>query len=86
MGRSHRLYTRSQRRALSLLHHTCAIAGCTRPFAWCEIHHSWPWARGGPTDLDHAVPLCGYHHHRAHETRFDLRQRPDGEWTLRPRR
>jgi hypothetical protein len=87
LGRSRRLHTRTQRRALALLHDTCAVAGCHRPFAWCEIHHHrLSWRGGGPTDLDNGLPLCGHHHHRrAHDTRFDLRQRPDGEWTLRPR-
>ncbi len=86
LGRSRRLHSRTQRRALALLHHTCAVAGCSRPFAWCEIHHHrLSWHHGGPTDLDNALPLCGHHHRRAHDTHFHLRQRPDGEWTLRPR-
>jgi len=57
LGRSRRLHTRTQRRALALLHDTCAVAGCQRPFAWCEIHHHrLPWSRGGPTDLDKGLP------------------------------
>jgi hypothetical protein len=86
LGRSRRLHSRTQRRALALMHDTCAVAGCERPFAWCEIHH-WPtpWSRGGPTDLDTGVPLCGHHHRRAHETRFDLRRRRDGEFTFHRR-
>jgi cell pole-organizing protein PopZ len=87
LGRSRRLHSRTQRRALALTHDTCAIAGCTRPFAWCEIHHSRiSWYDGGYTDLDNGLPLCGHHHRRAHDTRFHLHQRPDGEWILRPRR
>jgi hypothetical protein len=39
LGRSRRLHTHTQRRALSLIHDGCAVAGCARPFAWCEIHH-----------------------------------------------
>jgi hypothetical protein len=86
LGRSRRLHDRTQRRALSLIHDTCATAGCTRPFAWCEIHHQrLSWGRGGPTDLDNGLPLCGHHHRRAHDTRFDLRRRPDGEWTFHRR-
>jgi hypothetical protein len=86
LGRSRRLHSRHQRRALALLHHTCAIAGCTRPFAWCEIHHQrLSWHHGGPTDLDNGLPLCGHHHRRAHDTRFDLRRRPDGDWVLHRR-
>jgi len=86
LGRSRRLHNRSQRRAYSLIHDTCAVAGCTRPFAWCEIlHHRIPWANGGPTDLDNGLPLCGWHHRRAHDTRFDLRQRPNGDWAFHRR-
>jgi hypothetical protein len=86
LGRTRRLHSRSQRRALALTHHTCAIAGCTRPFAWCEIHHHRiGWAKGGATDLDNGLPLCGWHHYRAHDTRYQLRQRPDGDWTLHRR-
>jgi len=73
-------------RALALTHDTCAVAGCERPFAWCEIHHHrLSWGRNGRTDLDNGLPLCGHHHRRAHDTRFDLRQRPDGEWAFHRR-
>jgi len=86
LGRSRRLHSRSQRRALALIHDTCAMAGCRRPFAWCEIHHHrLSWGRNGRTDLDNGLPLCGHHHRRAHDTRFDLRQRPDGEWAFHRR-
>jgi hypothetical protein len=86
LGRTRRLHNRSQRRAYALTHDTCAVAGCTRPFAWCEIHHHRiPWSQGGATDLDNGLPLCGHHHRRAHDTTFDLRQRPDGEWTFHRR-
>ena len=86
LGRSRRLHDRTQRRGLSLIYDTCAVAGCTRPFAWCEIHHQrLAWAKGGRTDLDDGLPLCGHHHGRAHDTRFDLRRRPDGEWAFHRR-
>jgi len=86
LGRLRRLHSRTQRRALSLIHDTCAVTGCQRPFAWCEIHHHRPsWGTGGPTDLDNGLPLCGHHHRRAHDARFDLRPRPDGEWAFHRR-
>ena len=86
LGRSRRLHSRTQRRALSLVHDTCAVAGCQRPFAWCEIHHHrLSWGAGGPTDLDNGLPLCGHHHRRAHDTRFDLRRRSDGAWAFHRR-
>jgi uncharacterized protein DUF222/HNH endonuclease len=86
LGRSRRLHDKTQRRALALRYDSCAVAGCGRPFAWCEIHHHrLSWARGGRTDLDNGLPLCGHHHRRAHDTGFDLRRRPDGEWTFHRR-
>ncbi|HEX4471359.1 MAG TPA: DUF222 domain-containing protein [Nocardioides sp.] len=85
LGRSRRLHTRTQRRALALLHHTCAIAGCQRPFAWCEIHHPLPWHQGGPTNLNNALPLCGHHHHKAHDPTYHLQQRPQGDFTFHRR-
>ena len=86
LGRSRRLHDLTQRRALALVHETCAVAGCSRPFAWCEIHHHrLSWSRGGRTDLDNGLPLCGHHHRRAHDTRFDLRRRTDGEWAFHRR-
>lgn len=85
LGRSKRLFSTAQRRAASVIHDTCAISGCERPFAWCELHHEHPWSLGGPTDLDQALPLCGYHHRRTHDERFSL-ERSRGGWRLRPRR
>jgi hypothetical protein len=86
LGRGRRLHSRHQRRALALRHDSCAVAGCERPFAWCEIHHPDPWASGGRTDLDNGVPLCGWHHRRAHDGRWDLRRHSAGEWRFHRRR
>ncbi len=66
LGRTRRLYSDTQRIALSIRHTHCAAADCQRPFAWCEIHHRKPWSHGGPTDLADAVPLCAWHHRRIH--------------------
>jgi hypothetical protein len=86
LGRERRLHSSAQRRALSVAHPTCAAQGCERPFAWCDIHHPHPWSHGGGTDLDNALPLCGFHHRRAHDPRFDLTTLPTGEVRYRRRR
>jgi hypothetical protein len=87
LGRKLRLHNYYQRLALALTHDTCAVTGCDRPFAWCDIHHhKKSWAAGGNTDLDNGLPLCGYHHNRAHDDQFDLRQTPDGDWRFHRRR
>jgi hypothetical protein len=86
LGRETRLHTASQARALSAVHDTCAAEGCERPFAWCDVHHPHPWSQGGRTDLGNAVPLCGWHHHRVHDSRFDHRYLPDGQVRFTRRR
>ena len=85
LGRERRLHSKAQRQALSTIHDTCAVAGCERPFAWCEIHHPVPWSKGGATNLGNALPLCGHHHRHAHDTRFDLRKHDSGEWRFHRR-
>lgn len=84
LGRLRRLHDIHQRRALAVIWTSCAITGCERPFAWCEIHHPKPWSEGGGTDLHNALPLCFWHHHRAHDPAWDLTQHPTHGWRLRP--
>ena len=86
LGRTARLHSAAQRRALSVTFDSRAAEGCERPFAWCDIHHPHAWSEGGSTDLANALPLCGFHHRRAHDTRFDLRRLATGEVRVRPRR
>ncbi|ANH38689.1 hypothetical protein I601_2264 [Nocardioides dokdonensis FR1436] len=86
LGRTRRLHTHHQRKALALTHDTCAIDTCQRPFAWTEIHHLIPWSHHGDTDLDLAIPLCSWHHHRTHDPTWQLRHHPDRGWELSRRR
>ena len=84
-GREARLHNKAQRIVLSDRYDACAAEGCERPFAWCEIHHPIHWAEGGRTDLT-GIPLCGWHHRRAHDGRYDMRHLPTGEVRYRRRR
>lgn len=72
VGKSKRLATAYQRRALAAVHETCAIDGCSVKFSHCEPHHIDYWENGGPTDLNNLVPLCSRHHHAAHEGGWKL--------------
>lgn len=72
LGRSQRLASRLQRRALRALHPFCGVEGCEVPFERCHIHHIVPWNSGGRTDLDNLTPLCSHHHHQSHEQRWEL--------------
>jgi hypothetical protein len=80
LGRSRRLFSAAQRKALALAHRECRADGCTVPATWCEAHHARdPWSRGGRTDLADGTLLCPWHHRRAHADRYDLRRLPNGD-------
>ncbi|HSK55344.1 MAG TPA: DUF222 domain-containing protein, partial [Jiangellales bacterium] len=73
VGRTRRLFTPAQRRALALRDGDgCAFPGCDRPGSWCDAHHLHHWVDGGPTDLSNGVLLCGHHHQVIHR----------GEWAV----
>jgi hypothetical protein len=88
LGRAARFFSEAQRVALSTKYDTCAAEDCDRPSAWTEHHHQDPWASGGHTDLDKAVPLCGFHHRRIHHPGFRHRidREPDGRKRVTIRR
>ena len=89
VGRSKRLATVHQRRALEAIHPTCAIPDCEVIFDHCNVHHIDYWAisdsgGGGSTDLNNMVPLCSRHHHAAHEGGWKLELDPETrELTIR---
>jgi len=73
LGRSRRLASNDQRRALRTMYRSCGIGDCDVPFDRCEIHHIDEWtADQGETNLDSLIPSCARHHHLVHE----------GGWTL----
>lgn len=76
VGRARRLATREQRHALRSMYRTCAIDGCDTHFDLCHIHHLQEWDHDGLTDMDNLLPLCSFHHHRAHEGRWRLELDP----------
>lgn len=61
-GRSRRLASAGQWRALTARDRGCSFPGCDTPPQWCQVHHVVPWAAGGATDLDNLTLVCGYHH------------------------
>lgn len=80
LGRSARLFSPAQRRAMAIRDKRCRGEGCTIPADWCEAHHyRQPWSRGGKTDLADGKLLCSWHHHRAHDTRYLTRELPNGD-------
>ena len=77
VGRTQRLATAAQHRAIEALHTTCVIADCTVPVTMCELHHVHHWEHGGLTNLANLIPMCSYHHHRSHEQRWQHIVNPD---------
>ncbi len=83
VGRSVRLATPAQRRALRLRDGGCAIPGCSVSAAYTQPHHVTGWAMDGPTDLDNLVSVCFVHHRQTELGRFRFvrrtgQSRPDG--------
>jgi HNH endonuclease/Domain of unknown function (DUF222) len=66
LGRSRRLVSRAQRRALMIRDRMCQFTGCHQ-VRHLEVHHRVPWSEGGPTDLDNLILLCQWHHTAVHE-------------------
>jgi hypothetical protein len=67
--------TPAQRRAVSARDRHCLAKGCTRPPAFCDVHHLLARADGGPTTVDNLVLLCRRHHvlwHRGSIGHHDL--------------
>jgi len=78
LGRTKRFFTEAQRVALATTYDQCAAEHCDRPYAWTDLHHEDPWSKGGSTDLHLGVPLCGPHHRRAHDARYEHVINTDG--------
>ncbi|MBC2934014.1 HNH endonuclease signature motif containing protein [Nocardioides sp. zg-1228] len=79
LGRTRRLFSPAQQRALLIRDRTCRGEGCDIPGTWAEAHHWNPWLSGGRTDLDDGVLLCSHHHHRAHDPAYNAARLPNGD-------
>ena len=66
MGRTRRLASPSQRRALRVRDGSCRFPGCNQRRRLIP-HHIVSWAQGGATDLDNLILLCQAHHTYVHE-------------------
>ena len=83
LGRSTRLASPAQRRALRAMYATCAIPGCETRFDRCKIHHIVWWRHDGRTDLANLIPVCTHHHSKIHDNGWHIELGPNRELTLR---
>jgi hypothetical protein len=66
IGRASRVVPAAMRRAVAARDRHCRHPGCDRRQQWCDAHHIWHWADGGPTALWNLQLLCRYHHTLEH--------------------
>lgn len=86
LGRTKRLFTPAQRRALRIRDKRCRAKGCDIPAEWTEAHHLEPWQAGGRTDLANGVLLCPFHHHLIHDPTYHHTRTDTGDVCFRRRR
>jgi hypothetical protein len=75
-GKTQRLATRAQRRALAARDGGCVIPGCAVPPSRCQAHDVIPWVSAGfaagRTDIDNLALLCPFHHATIHTSAWTL--------------
>ncbi|WP_460461078.1 HNH endonuclease signature motif containing protein, partial [Angustibacter peucedani] len=68
VGRTQYPFPAKQRLAIAVRDKHCTFPGCTAPPAWCDVHHTTPFSRGGKTSVSTGTLVCGRHHRHVHTT------------------
>ncbi|MGA1835567.1 DUF222 domain-containing protein [Herbiconiux sp. 11R-BC] len=75
-GKTRRLFSPAQNRALAARDGGCVWGDCDRPPSWCETHHVTEWVSEnhppGRTDIGNGVLLCHFHHSHLHRSSWAL--------------
>lgn len=83
VGRTMRLATPAQRKALASMYTCCGFPGCTVALRYTQGHQVTDWtAHRGPTNLANLLPLCDEHHHLVHEGGWQLELHTDRAITV----
>jgi hypothetical protein len=77
LGRTRRLVSKAQRRALLIRDRMCRYPGCQQT-RHLKAHHVVPWSLGGRTDLDNLILLCQWHHTAVHEGGVTITEDAEG--------
>ncbi len=77
LGRTRREPSASMMRQLRHRDRGCRFPGCGSS-AFANAHHIVWWSRGGATDLDNLLLICGFHHRLVHEHGWTIRRADDG--------
>ena len=80
-GRVRREPTPAQRVEIDRRDKGCRFPGCTYN-EFTDVHHVRHWTRGGDTNLDNLVTLCGRHHSAVHELGWHMAGDANGELTF----
>lgn len=83
VGRSTRVATRAQRRALRHRDQRCQVPDCPRPGHWTDAHHLVSAIAGGHTDLANLALVCQHHHRMIHQG-WTLTRDTAGAWHFNP--
>jgi Domain of unknown function (DUF222)/HNH endonuclease len=83
LGRTRRLVSKAQRRALLIRDKMCQYPGCHQT-RHLKAHHVIPWILGGNTDLDNLILLCQWHHTAVHEGGVTIARELDGWMFSKP--
>lgn len=84
-GRTQRLFTPGQTRAVIARDEHCQYPGCTAPPWQGEIHHSIWWYHQGRTSTENAILVCWYHHTYVHQHHLTITRRTRGPVRQRAR-
>lgn len=84
VGRSRRVVSPAQERALRVRDKTCRWPGCDRPASYTVAHHLVHWSKGGKTDISNLMLLCHRHHWMVHEGGWQIVRTNKTDYVVTP--